>query len=199
MTKNSNFATHNGKTRRKRRHNAPDGNEYGNGDMMSRRGEKKKERQQAELEASRQYAEEYYEYDASQRADVSSLRKSRKYMVAGIVSLLLMLLAGLGAYMMRGTMVASEQTASWAYEQRVEQFATSYASQNGLSSYPTYLEDIPGFDDIARTKPSDEAFTWNPVTGQCTGADHGHYPTGWNAPKSVSQGVTTTVTDTNDN
>lgn len=166
---------------------------------MSRRNEAKKARQQAELEASQQYAEEYYEYDASRKADVSSLRKSRKYMIIGIVSVLLMLLACLGAYMMRGTMTASTQTASWAYEQRVEQFVSSYASQNGLSSYPAYLEDIPGFDGIEKTKPSDEAFTWNPVTGQYTGADHGHYPTGWNAPKSVSQGVTTTVTNTNSN
>lgn len=158
----------------------------------------KREAQEAERQAAERYAAEYYSYDTTQAAGVASLRKSRKYLAVGIVSVIIVAAIGGIVYCMSGQLVAARQSSCWAYEQTVEQFAESYASQNGLASYPAYLEDIPGADDvITGTCPDSGEYTWNPVTGEYTCSVHGHYPDGWNAPRSQSLGTTTTVTTNN--
>lgn len=164
---------------------------------MSRKKEQKRLQQQEEYEAQRQLATDYYNYDMTHGADVSSLRKSRRYMAVGIVTLILVLILIGGAYLFRGQLTASDQTRCWGYEQQVEQFAQQYASQNGLASYPTYLDDVPGFADIKAQDPDGtDSYTWNPVTGEYTCPNHGHYPSGWNAPQSIMQGTQTTVENT---
>lgn len=163
---------------------------------MSRKS--KKEAQEAERQAAERYAAEYYDYDTTQAAGVASLRKSRKYLVAGIVSTIIVAAIGGIIYVMSGQLVYARQSNCWTYEQQVEQFASNYASQNGLASYPAYLEDIPGADDVLTGEcPDGGSYTWNPVTGEYTCSVHGHYPSGWNAPRSQSLGTTTTVTTGN--
>ena len=158
-----------------------------NGAGMSRKS--KKEAQEAERQAAERYAAEYYDYDTTQAAGVASLRKSRKYLAAGIVSMIIVAAIGGIIYI-----------SCWSYEQQVEQFASNYASKNGLASYPAYLKDIPDAGDTLTGKcPDGGSYTWNPVTGEYTCSVHGHYPNGWNAPRSQSLGTTTTVTTNNKN
>ena len=108
----------------------------------------KRARQEEERQAAEQYAAEYYAYDTTQAAGVASLRKSRRFLAIGIVSVIIVLaLAGI-AYLMSGQLTVARQQSCWAYEQQVEQFASNYASQNGLASYPAYLEDITGSDQV---------------------------------------------------
>jgi hypothetical protein len=163
---------------------------------MSRKD--KRELQAAEQENAERYAAEYYAYDTTQKANVASLRKSRKFMGIGIVALLLAIALGFGTYWLQGQMTLSKKYECWAYEQKVEQFAQNYANKNGLASYPAYLEDMSGSKKVLTGKcPDGGQYTWNPVTGEYTCSVHGHYPSGWNAPRSQSLGTTTTVTTGN--
>lgn len=169
-----------------------------NGAGMSRKS--KKEAQEAERQAAERYAAEYYDYDTTQAAGVASLRKSRKYLAAGIVSMIIVAAIGGIIYIMSGQFTSARQASCWSYEQQVEQFASNYASKNGLASYPAYLKDIPDAGDTLTGKcPDGGSYTWNPVTGEYTCSVHGHYPNGWNAPRSQSLGTTTTVTTNNKN
>lgn len=165
---------------------------------MARRD--KQEQQQAELESAAQYVNEYYQWDTTQKADVASLRKSRKFMAIGIVSIFVVILIGLGCYVFSTQQALARRNTCWAYEQQVEQWAANYVNQNGLASYPAYLEDIDGSDEMLKGKcPDGGEYTWNPVTGEYACSEDGHYPDGWNSPKSKSTGSTQTVTGNNSN
>lgn len=157
------------------------------------RREHKRQREEQEYEEAQRYAQAYSEYDTTQRANVESLRKSRKYMLIGIVGFVAMCVVAFLLYMLGGQLSNAREQSCWTTEQAVESFVTDYANKNGYASFPAYLDDIPGITDVLTDCPDGGAYTWNPVTGEYTCSVHGHYPTGWNAPKSQSQGTTVTV------
>lgn len=134
---------------------------------------------------------EYYGDEYEDRIGVWSLSKARKYKAFAFVMLALSLLS-CGAWFMFGNFsVSQRQSNCWTYELTVEQLAQKYVTNNGLDSYPAYIEDVPGFTDLSYSCPSGGSYTWNPVTGEYYCSEHGHHTDEFGEPTSTTQSVVT--------
>lgn len=131
--------------------------------------------------------------------NVDTLKRARRYEIIALVFMFLMCLLPLGYSTLAKNSVNNAQTTCWKNEQTIEALAQQYVTVNGLSSYPTYVEDIPSFNEIAQQCPIGGSYTWNPIVGEYSCSVHQHYPEGFNESQSIRQGTTITemTTETN--
>lgn len=140
---------------------------------------------------------EYVIDDSSDSIDMISLRKSKRYMILGIVMIAFVLSGLFGYTVLEKQSAINHRDACWSYEQKVEQLAFNYATQNSFSSYPAYIEDIPEFANIQQQCPDGGSYTWNPITGEYTCSEHGHYSSDFNKAQSIKTGTITKTLNTN--
>lgn len=144
------------------------------------------------------YSDEYYAADEAKEIDLASLRKSKKYMFIGLGMFILSLLLVFGFIFMSGVTVKGKQERCWKYQQQVEEAAKQYMVTNGFSSLPAYVEDLKIYEQIKQECPSGGEYTWNPVTGEYSCSEHGHYPEGYNSAQSVTLDVQKTQDNSNE-
>lgn len=112
-------------------------------------------------------------------------------MLGGIAFLLFALVALAVSFVFGKQVKQSRLDQCWSYQVRVENLAQSYVTQQGGSSFPAYVEDIPGFDEIGAECPSGGKYTWDPVSGRYVCSEHGPHPDGYAAPQSTVEGTNT--------
>lgn len=136
-------------------------------------------------------AEDYIEENGG--ITVRTMKRAGKFMWASIIFLLLSISAIAGYWFLRNSSIINEQRYCWVNEQNVESLAERYVNENGFSSLPAYVEDIPGFENVAQECPSGGAYTWNPITGEYSCSEHAHWPEGFNQAQSINRGTTTVM------
>lgn len=154
-----------------------------------------KGRRQAEKElagnAGYAQAEEYVEESGG--ITVRTMKRAGRFMWASIFFLILTILLVAGYLYMYDSSVVSIERACWMNQQNVETLSQRYVTENGFSSMPAYVEDIPGFDNVVKECEAGGAYTWNPITGQFSCSEHGHWPEGFNQAQSILRGTTTVM------
>ena len=145
------------------------------------------------------YADEYYAAEKAREIDLASLKKSKRYLFLGIGMLVLSIILVVGFIVLFNTSVKGKQERCWKYQQDIEAVANQYMVTNGFSSLPAYVEDLKVYDQIKQECPSGGEYTWNPVTGEYSCSEHGHYPEGFNSAHSITIDVKKTEDNSNNN
>lgn len=138
--------------------------------------------------------ETYYE-DPSSNGGITlrTLKRSGRFLWISIIFLLVSVLLVVGFLMMYNSSVVNAKRSCWVEQQNVEALAEKYVIDNGFLSLPAYVEDVPGFENVYHDCPSGGSYTWNPITGQYSCSEHGHWPEGFNQAQSINQGTTTVM------
>lgn len=140
--------------------------------------------------------EEYYEESAGGITPRTKKRAGR-FMWVSIIFLIIAILCLGGFYMMYNSSIVNKERSCWVEQQNVEALAEKYVVDNGFLSLPAYVEDIPGFENVYNPCPAGGEYTWNPITGQYSCSEHGHWPAGFNQAQSINQGTTTVMIEAN--
>lgn len=140
--------------------------------------------------------EAYYE-DSSSNGGITlrTLKRSGRFLWISIIFLLVSVLLVVGFLMMYNSSVVNAKRSCWVEQQNVEALAEKYVVDNGFLSLPAYVEDVPGFENVYHDCPSGGSYTWNPITGQYSCSEHGHWPEGFNQAQSINQGTTTVMVE----
>ena len=136
-----------------------------------------------------------YSYEEESAITLDSLRKSKRYLIIALAFLILVVFLVVGYMFMYNNSIIQKRNTCWLHQQQIEQFATQYVNDNGLASYPAYVEDIPNFASIDMKCPDGGGYTWNPVAGVYYCSEHGHWPSGFNQAQSINQGTQTMVVE----
>lgn len=138
--------------------------------------------------------EAYYEEPSSNGGiTLRTLKRSGRFLWISIIFLLVSVLLVVGFLMMYNSSVVNAKRSCWVEQQNVETLAEKYVVDNGFLSLPAYVEDVPGFENVYHDCPSGGSYTWNPITGQYSCSEHGHWPEGFNQAQSINQGTTTVM------
>lgn len=157
------------------------------------RGKKRGDQAQRQLQGNTTYATVDQYMEESGGITVRTLKRAGRFMWLAIIFLLLTILAIFGYMQLYDSSIVSEERSCWRNQQNVEELAETYITQNGFSSLPAYVEDIPGFDNVVQACESGGSYTWNPITGQFSCSEHGHWPEGFNQAQSINRGTTTVM------
>lgn len=139
--------------------------------------------------------EEYYEEEPSGGITLRTLKRSGRFLWLSIIFLLISVLLVAGFLMMYNSSIVNAKRSCWVEQQNIEALAEKYVVDNGFLSLPAYVEDIPGFENVYHECPSGGSYTWNPITGQYSCSEHGHWPEGFNQAQSINQGTTTVMVE----
>lgn len=120
-----------------------------------------------------------------------TMSRAGKFMWLAIAFLIVTILMFLGYVFLYNSSIVNEERSCWVQQQNIEALCQKYITENGFSSAPAYIEDIPGFQNVAHDCPSGGSYTWNPITQQYSCSEHGHWPDGFNQAQSVNTGTTT--------
>lgn len=165
-----------------------------NKNMSDPRAKGQRRPQPAELDGD--YTEQYY-YEEEEPGGITlrTLKRAGRYMWIGIVFFLISLALIGGYIVLYNSSIVNEKRSCWVEEQNIELLAQKYVTDNGFSSLPAYIEDIPGFENVYKECPTGGAYTWNPITGEYSCSEHGHWPEGFNQAQSINQGTTSVMVE----
>lgn len=134
------------------------------------------------------------EYDDSRTGvSLQSMKKAKRYMWISIGFMIICIALVAGYIFLYNSSITSAQRACWLEQQNIELLANKYVVDNGFSSLPAYVEDIPAFEQIYADCPSGGEYTWNPILGEYSCSEHGHYPPQFNQAQSIISGQQTHV------
>lgn len=136
--------------------------------------------------------QEYYE-EAPGGISPRTKKRAGRFLWISIIFLIISILCIAGFMMMYNSSVVNAKRSCWVEQQNIEALAEKYVVDNGFLSLPAYVEDIPGFENVFIDCPSGGTYTWNPITGQYSCSEHGHWPEGFNQAQSINQGTTTVM------
>lgn len=141
-----------------------------------------------------EYDEPILEENTNTGISLTSMRRAGRYMWIAIIFMIVSILIVVGYMFLYNSSIVSAERQCWVEQQQIEALANRYVVDNGFSSLPAYVEDVPAFDQIYVDCPSGGTYTWNPVLGQYSCSEHGHYPEGFNqAQSSISSQKTITI------
>ena len=142
----------------------------------------------------RAYDDMMSEFDDGTGVNARSLRKARKYLILSVSPVIAAIASFVLLTAYNNGVLGNEYTGCWTHEQKVEALATKYVEENAFASYPTYVEDIPSFKGLSAYRcPKNGTYTWNPITGEYTCSEHGHYDPEFNKATTDSTGQSSRV------
>lgn len=150
-------------------------------------------RQTPELAGETPAPQQQEEYESASGISLRTLKRAGRFMWLSIIFLIISLLCIGGFMLMYNSSVVNKERSCWTEQQNIEALAEKYVLDNGFSSLPAYVEDIPGFENVYIDCPTGGSYTWNPITGQYSCSEHGHWPEGFNQAQSINQGTSTVV------